>query len=153
MKLADALLIRSDINKKLASLTDRIKGNCRIQDGEEPGEDPQKLMIEAFRLMQDLEVLVGRINRSNLVIKLTSGKTMMEAIAERDRLMSQHNLLKVAANACRLDTNYYSHSEIKWKVLLRVDSLENQADDLSKKIRNLNSAIQEANWNNELAEE
>ena len=153
MKLADSLMIRSDMNKKITSLIMRVKGNCRVQDGEEPGEDPQKLMVEAFRIMQELEQVVMRINRSNVVVKLANGKTMMEAIAERDRLTSQHHLLKEAAAACRVDTNYYSNSEIKWKVLLRVDSLEKQADDLSKKIRELNSAIQEANWNNELLED
>lgn len=152
MKLADALLIRSDINKKMTSLNERIRGNCRVQDGEEPSEDPQMLLTEAFRIMQELEVLVCRINRSNQVIKLSNGKNMMEAIAERDRLTSQHHLLKTAAAACRIDTNYYSNSEIKWKVMLRVGSLEKQADDLSKKIRELNSAIQEANWSNELIE-
>jgi len=150
MKLADALLLRSDMNKKSASLSERIKGNCRVQDGDEPGEDPQKLMVEAFRIMQEHEALVCRINRTNLAVKLGGGKTMMESIAERDRLNAQHNLIKEAASACRLENNYYSNSEIKWKPVLKVDGLEKQADDLSKKIRELNSAIQEANWSNEL---
>lgn len=152
MKLADALLLRSDMNKKIASLTERIKGNCRVQDGEMPGEDPQKLMSEAFRIMQEYEQLVCRINRTNLVVKLAGERTMMESIAERDRLSSQHSLLKSSAEACRIENNYYSNSEIKWKPVLKVDGLEKQADDISKKIRELNSAIQEANWTNELLE-
>ena len=152
MKLADALLLRSDMNKKLASLTERIKGNCRVQDGEKPGEDPQKLLEEAFRIIQELEQLVGRINRTNLVVLLSNGKTMMEAIAERDRLATQHRLLKSAAEACRIENNYYSNSEIKWKPVLKVDSLEKQADDIAKKIRELNSAIQETNWTHELVD-
>lgn len=150
MKLADALLLRSDINKRLSSLTERIKGNCLVQDGEVPGEDPQKLMEEAFRLHQELEQLIGRINRTNVVVKLANQRTMMESIVERDRLTGQHKLLKEAASACRVETNYYSNSEIKWKPVLKVESLEKQADDLSKKIRELNSAIQEANWAHEL---
>lgn len=150
MKLADALLLRSDMNKKIASLSERIKGNCRVQDGEKPGEDPQKLLEEAFRVLQEFERLVGRINRTNLVVKIAGGKTMTAAIAERDRMSAQHKILKTAADACRIETNYYSNSEIKWKPVLKVDSLEKQADDLSKDIRELNSAIQEANWANEL---
>ncbi len=150
MKLADALLLRSDMNKKLGSLAERIKGNCRVQDGEEPGEDPQKLMAEAFRISQELEQLVCQINRTNLTVKLTTGQTMMEAIAERDRLVLQHKLLKDAATACRVENNYYSQSEIKWKAVLNIEGLEKQADDVSKRIREVNSAVQEANWNNEL---
>jgi len=150
MKLADALLLRADMNKKIASLTERIKGNCLVQDGDLPGEDPQKLMPEAFRIMQEQESLVCRINRTNMAVKLSGGGTMMGAIAQRDRLNGQHALLKAAAAACRVENNYYSNSEIKWKPVLKVDALEKQADDLSKKIRELNSAIQEANWSNEL---
>lgn len=152
MKLADALLLRSDMNKKLASLSTRIAGNCKVQDGEIPGEDPQKLIEEAFRILQEFEKLVGRINRTNLVVKIANGKTMMEAIAERDRINAQHKLLKEAADGCRVQSNYYSNSEIKWKPVLKVDGLEKQADDLSKKVRELNSAIQEANWANELVD-
>ena len=77
---------------------------------------------------------------------------MMEAIAERDRLATQHRLLKSAAEACRIENNYYSNSEIKWKPVLKVDSLEKQADDIAKKIRELNSAIQETNWTHELVD-
>ena len=111
MKLADALLLRSDINKRLSSLMERIKGNCLVQDGEVPGEDPQKLMEEAFRLHQELEQLIGRINRTNVVVKLANQRTMMESIVERDRLTGQHKLLKEAASACQ--TTQESHKRPK----------------------------------------
>ena len=153
MRLADALLQRSEMNKKLASLKERMKGNCRVQEGDEPGEDPQSLLNDSFRILQELEELVCRINRTNITVKLVSGKTMMEAIAERERVTAQHHLLKEAASACRIENNYYSNSEIKWRPVLKVAGLEKQADDLSKKIRELNSAIQEANWTHELLEE
>ncbi len=152
MKLAEALLLRADMNKKLASLAERIKINCRVQDGDEPGEDPQKLMNTAFRILQEMEALIIRINRTNIGCKLPSGKSMMESIAERDRLNSQHRLLKEATAAGRIENIHYSNTEIKWKSVLKVDALEKQADDLSKKIRELNAAIQEANWTNELVD-
>lgn len=150
MKLAEALLLRSDMCKTLSSLNSRMVGNCLVQDGEKPGEDPQKLMSQAFRIQQELESLICRINRTNLVVKLANGKTMMEAIAERDRLGSQHSWLKSAASASRIEKSYYSNSEIKWKPVLKADGLEKQADDVSKNLRELNVAIQEANWTNEL---
>lgn len=150
MKLADALLVRADANRKLGSLTERIKANCRVQAGEDPVEDPQPLIAESFRILQEQEILACRMNRTNVSFKLRSGKTMMECLAERDRLTAQHKLLKDAAESCRLEPNRYSSSEIVWKAALKVNSLERQADDLSKEIRELNSAIQEANWNTEL---
>ncbi len=150
MKLADGLLLRADLNKKVQSLKERIVANSKIQSGDKPGEDPQKLLTDAFRILQDIEGLVVRINRTNMASKLPSGKTMMEGIAERDRLMAQHKLLRETAQASRIEANYYSNSEIKWKSVLKVDGLEKQSDDLSKKIRELNSEIQETNWTTEL---
>lgn len=152
MKLADALLLRSDMNKKTASLAERIKANCRVQDGEEPGEDPQKLLATLFRILQEMEELITRINRTNLTCMLPSGKSMMESIAARDRLTAQHRVLKEATAASRIESAQYSNREIKWKSVMKVEGLEKQADDLSKKIRELNSAIQEANWTNELVD-
>ena len=40
MKLAEALIIRADLQKKSASLRDRIGTNCKVQEGESPSEDP-----------------------------------------------------------------------------------------------------------------
>jgi len=40
--------------------------------------------------------------------------------------------------------------EIKWKATLDVSKLQKQADDLAKSIRELNGAIQQANWSAEL---
>lgn len=77
---------------------------------------------------------------------------MMESIAERDCLTAQHRLLKEATAASRIESVHYSNSEIKWKPVLKVDALEKQADDLSQKIRELNSSIQEGNWTNELVD-
>lgn len=150
MKLAEALLLRSDITKKLQSLKERIVGNCRVQSGDEPGENPQKLLTESFRILQEQEELIAQINKTNVQTVLPSGKSMMQAIAERDRLAAQHKLLKDTAAASRIEGNYYSQSEIKWKSVLKVESLEKQADDVSKKIRELNSEIQQANWATDL---
>ncbi len=43
MKLAEALQLRADIQKKLASLRERIKQNTVVQEGENPSEDPNEL--------------------------------------------------------------------------------------------------------------
>ncbi len=48
MKLAEALLLRSDLQTKLASLQQRINNNVLIQEGDELSEDPNTLIGEAF---------------------------------------------------------------------------------------------------------
>ncbi|MDZ4849692.1 MAG: DIP1984 family protein [Pirellulaceae bacterium] len=152
MKLAEALILRADMKKKLDSMRERMKGNCLVQEGEEPHEDPQALLEDSFRLLQEHEQLICKINRANLSVKLSDGRSIMEAIAERDRLVAQHTLLKEAAASARKDNAYYSNSEIKWKAVVKVPGLEKQADDLSKKIRELNTAIQSVNWASDMPE-
>jgi hypothetical protein len=152
MKIAEALLLRADLKKKIDSMRERIKVNCSVQEGEVPHEDPQKLLADSFRLMQERERLIVQINEANVVIRLPSGKTMMQGLAERERLMAQHSMLKEAAASSQKSNEYYSNREIKWKAVMNVAGLEKQADDLSKKVRELNTEIQSTNWTAELPE-
>ena len=54
MKLAEALLIRSDLQKKLFQLKARIANNVKVQDGDSPNEDPNALIIEANQVITEL---------------------------------------------------------------------------------------------------
>jgi hypothetical protein len=46
MKLAEALLLRADMKKKMASLRERVATNAVVQEGTQPHEDPTSLMKE-----------------------------------------------------------------------------------------------------------
>jgi len=135
MKLAEALLLRADLQKKVASLRERVVANAVVQQGDEPHEDPSALMREAFGVMDQLEKTVVQINVTNLGTKLSDGRTMTAAIA-----------------GSRKQPDRYGVREIKWVATLKVVSLQKQADDLAKKIRELNGLIQETNWKVELIE-
>lgn len=151
MKLAEALLLRADLQKKLASLRERIAANAVVQENDEPHEDPNDLLKEAVGVLDELESLVARINASNLATKLPDGRTLTAALARRDTLVTQHAIYIAAIAASRKEPDRYGVREIKWVSMLKVSKLQKQADDLSKKIRELNAAIQETNWNAELA--
>lgn len=152
MKIAEALMLRADMQKKLASLRERVAKNAVVQQGDEPHEDPQKLIDEAFGVLRELERLVARINEANAATKLPDGRTLTEAIARRDTLAAQHSLLKHAAEASQAEPNRYGISEIKWVSMLKVSNLQRQSEDLAKSLRELNAAIQETNWKAELPE-
>jgi hypothetical protein len=64
MKLAEALLLRADMQKKLASLRERIGQNAVVQEGEQPHEDPNKLLKEAVEVLGQFERLVAAVNRA-----------------------------------------------------------------------------------------
>ncbi|MFH2006567.1 MAG: DIP1984 family protein [bacterium] len=152
MKLAEALMLRADIQKKLASLRSRIGQNAVVQDGDEPHEDPQKLLDEAVSVLSELESLVIRVNQANQQHKLPDGRTLTEAIARRGTLTARHSLLQHAIENSSKEPDRYSMKEIKWVATLKVERLQKQSEDLAKQIRELNAAIQETNWKVELEE-
>ncbi len=152
MKIAEALMLRSDMQKKLASLRERVGKNALVQQGDEPHEDPAALIAEAFGVLRELERIVFRINQSNAVSRLPDGRTLTEAIARRDTLAAEHSLLQHARESSQSQTSRYSVSEIKWVSVLKVVALQRQSDDIAKALRELNASIQETNWKIELEE-
>lgn len=152
MKLAEALLIRSDMQKKLAQLKGRIKANVKVQEGDTPSEDPNELMIDASQLITELTVLIERIHRTNAIAQTDKGQSMLTLLVERDTLEMRHKLLIDSIEATQTEADRYSHREIKWNIIVSVASLQIQADDIAMKLRNLNIVIQSNNWQIDLVE-
>ena len=150
MKLAEALLLRGDIQKKLASLRERIVRNVLVQEGSEPHEAANDLLLEASAVVDELEKLVTAINVANLNHTLPDGRSLTVAIARRDSLIQKHSLLQAAIDATQQEPDRYSAREIKWVSAVKVHSLQKQSEDLARQIRELNAMIQETNWRIEI---
>ena len=146
MKLAEALLLRADLKKKLLSLRERIGRNAMVQEGEAPKEKVEDLLAEATSALQEQQALVRRINAANETAKLSDGRLLADVLAQRETLVAQHSLLTSTITATNKDVDRYSQREIKWVPQIQVSSLQKQADDLSRKIREVNVTIQAANW-------
>lgn len=148
MKIAEALALRAEMQNKIAKLRERLGKSALIQESDKAPEDSEKLLAECSAVITDLYALVARINRTNAAVKLPDGRTMVDAIAERDRLKQQIALTSFAAEATVPNTgaSRYSPREIKWVAKLDAAKLHKQTDDLSSKLRELNGKIQEANW-------
>ena len=146
MKLAEALLLRADLKKKLASLRERIARNAIVQDGETPKEKVEDLLAEATSTLQEQQKLVRSINAANETSKLADGRLLADVLAARDTLVAQHSLLICAIDATHKDVDRYSQREIKWVPQIQVASMQKQADDLSRKIREINVTVQATNW-------
>lgn len=150
MKLAEALLLRGDIQKKLASLRERIGRNGVVQEGDTPHEDPNVLLKEAFVILDEYKKLVASINIANLKHKLPDGRTLTEAIAHRDTLTARHAIISSAIESTQKEPDRYSVREIKWIATMDVAKLQSQLEEVAKQIRELNGSIQETNWRVEL---
>jgi hypothetical protein len=149
MKLAEALLLRSEYQKKIESLQSRILANIKVQENDRPLENPQELIKAAFELSDQLCALIQKINARNSAVTLPTGQTLSEAIVERDMLMKKRNMLaSIVAKAQEKDYRL-THAEVKMNVIVSVEETQKQLDSLSQKFRELDTRIQEINWTTE----
>jgi hypothetical protein len=146
MKLAQALLLRSDNQKKIESLRERIVGNALVQDGDKPDEEPSELLPQALATIAEQEQLMVAIHQANATHLLPDGRSLIQAMMRRNTLVAQHALLVAAGKAARKETDRYSSREIKWQSALDVVRLQKQTDTISQQIRDINALIQEVNW-------
>lgn len=146
IKLAEALLLRSDQQKKIASLKQRINANVLVQDGDEPSEDPNVLIQQVFALTQESQQLIYQIHLTNASAKIADGRALLEVLVLRDEYIERHKVLTQAIASTNREPDRYSVREIKWLKVIPVSSLQKQADDISAKIRDLNMTIQATNW-------
>lgn len=146
MKLAEALLRRADMQKKLASLKSRIAENVKVQDGDTPNENPNELLLQANQVMSELYALIDHIHRTNAIAVMPDGSTMLSTLVKRDELAERHRLLQTAIDNAKTEGYRYSYREIKWQKVIEPVKLQKQADDIAVKLRNLNIQLQAANW-------
>ena len=150
MKLAEALLLRSDLQTKLASLQQRINNNVLIQEGDQASEDANALIQETIAVNQELHHLVQRIHLTNAQAKSIEGNPLLAVLNQRDMLTQQHRVLQQAIDSSRRENGRYSSSEIRWVKTISVADLQKQADAISQQLRKNNLEIQASNWQVEL---
>jgi hypothetical protein len=150
MKLAEALQLRADVQKRIQQLRQRIALSARTQEGEDPAEDPVALLREVGQLADQLEQLITAINRTNVRTQIEPGLTMTDALARRDVWHLRRSILVEAAGHAAVRQDRYTKSEVRFVTSLDVAALHRDADDLAKRARELDAKIQQANWNTEL---
>jgi hypothetical protein len=157
MKLAEALLLRADRNRTLEQLKQRIAVSARYQEGENPPEDARDLVGVASGVLDELEVLIRNINRTNSGTVMTDGRTVTDALAERDVLRLRYSMLKASADAASGTSQQAgfmrtTRSELKYLRALDVRDLRQQASDVARRARELDARVQQVNWTTELQE-
>ncbi len=145
MKLAEALQQRSDMAKRLDQLKARLLRNAKVQEGDTPAEDPQALLAEHARIAAELEVLIARINHTNGQTVLDKG-TLTDALARRDVLGLRQALYRDLAEAATVTQMLGTRSEVRFRSAVPVPEVQKQADALAQELRQLDSRIQETNW-------
>lgn len=151
MKLAEALMERADLQKRIAQMSGRLSNNARVQEGEKPAEDPKKLMQELEDMTARLETLVTQINQTNSQT-LIEGKPLTWYLARRDARRQQIGMLRSFLDTASSLSDRARGSEIKVISTVNVASLQKEMDRRSKELREMDAAIQSANWTVDLIE-
>lgn len=150
MKLAEALLLRTEYQQKVESLQRRILSNIKIQEGENPTENPDELLKEILLVNEQLADIIVRINKTNNNACISNGKTIAEALVERDMIMKKRSILSSIVDEANQKDYRLSHSEVKMHVSVDIAEIQKMIDKLSKQYRQLDTEIQSVNWTTDI---
>ena len=153
MKLAEALILRADCQKKIQQIKERLLRSAKVQEGEEPPEQPQALIEELHDRSDRLTDLIQKINHTNSVTILEdSSMSIAAALAQRDSILLKCNIYNSLIQTAAVTQNRYGRSEIKYVSTVDVARLQTVMDRMSRDYRQLDTKIQQANWNVDLIE-
>lgn len=153
MKLAEALVLRADCQKKIAQLKQRLERVVKVQEGETPAEAPQVLIVELEQILNEQTNWIRKINKTNALTHFNSELSISDALAERDQLMQHRKMLNDILEHASIKQDRYSRSEVKFQRTVDVAQIQAQVDELSKNYREFDFRIQEMNWKTDLIEE
>jgi hypothetical protein len=151
MKLAEALVLRADHQRRIEQLRARLVRNAKVQDGEAPAESPAALLTEFDAMTAELIQLIRRINLTNAATTI-GARSMTEALATRDVLKIRHAAYRDLAEAGTITHAVVTRSEVRYKPTINVAEIQRAADAIARELRELDARIQEANWLTELQE-
>lgn len=150
MKLAEALSIRKDLQKRIQQIGRSLEDNVKVQEGEEPAEQPDELQKGLDECLKKLEDLILRINLTNVKTINEAGKTLTQLMAEKDILTLRISTMRNTYDRASAQRDRYSRSEIKMLTTINVKQLRKQIDDYSVQLRKLDLEIQSMNFQTEL---
>lgn len=150
MKLAEALINRSDLQTRLSQLRGRLVRSSKVQEDDTPPEDPKELFKELDEISNQLITIIQRINKTNNETIVDGQETLSDKLVVRDTLIQKQKMIKDLIAESSLVTRRLQRSEIRMVNTFKVSDLQKDLDNLSKQIREIDTKIQELNWLTEL---
>ena len=149
MKLAQALTLRKDLQVRMNQLASRLNDNAKVQEGQEPNEDPYVLLKELDACHGEYVAIVNRINLTNTET-IVGDRRLGDLVVERDALIKLVGLKRRFLSEASSIVNRYSKTEIVIKSTVNVGQLQAEIDTMARDIRDRDTRIQELNWTTEL---
>ena len=149
MKLAEALNLRADLQKRIASLKERLIRNAKVQEGDTPSENPDTLLNELSNNIRELEDIIKAINRTNSSTYVEN-ESISDIIAKRDTLGLKLSILRSFISESSNKIDRYSSKEIKILSTVSVTEKQKEIDNLSKEYRLIDTKLQGLNWTTDI---
>lgn len=146
MKLAEALLLRRDLNNRLFQLRNEISSSVLVQEGDTLDRSITELFKEYDEINQQYSELVVAINRKNATASVAdSALLLMEALEQREQLRRKHALLTQALDETKAAPRM-GRNEIRLVRTIDIKTLTEQLNATAKQLRELDGKIQQTNW-------
>ena len=149
MKLAEALNLRADLQKRIANLRERLIKNAKVQEGDTPSEDPNMLLNELNDNIIELENIIKLINKTNSSTYIDN-ESISDIIAKRDTLGLKLSILRSFISESANKIERYSNKEIKILSTVNVAEKQKEIDSLSKEYRLIDTKLQGLNWTTDI---
>lgn len=149
MKLAEALNLRADLQKRIANLRERLIKNAKVQEGDTPSEDPNMLLNELNDNIIELENIIKLINKTNSSTYIDN-ESISDIIAKRDTLGLKLSILRSFISESADKIERYSNKEIKILSTVNVAEKQKEIDNLSKEYRLIDTKLQGLNWTTDI---
>ena len=144
MKLAEALSIRADLQRRISQLKSRLKDSSKIQEGDTPAEDVNDLYKELDDCLMQLDELTYRINHTNMQT-VHEGETLTRMIARKDILTLRISVMRDVLSHV-IENDRYGRNEIKYIRTIDVPAFRKEMDAYAKRLRELDLKLQSLNW-------
>lgn len=142
MKIAEAMVKRSDLKKRINRAASRVSNTAIIAAGDD-GSDHKAALAEWHSINNQIEQLSIKLMAANQKAKLENGMTISTALAKRDSLTRLVEFIEsIRVSVPSRDSGYASVYNVKAARLL--------LDQTTKERSELDMMLQKANWSNEL---
>ena len=150
MKLAEALIKRGNLQKRIDALKEKLIRYAKVQEGEKPPEQPEEIYKELKGCLDELTVFVQRINKTNSEVMFDEKRSIADVLAYRDVLLLKYKILNKVIESATSLIDRYSKKEIKILSTIDVKVYQKDTDNVAKEYRELDLKIQEKNWHIDL---
>ena len=149
MKLAEALSRRAALVERSQQLRSRLKDCIKIQEGDEPTEDVDRVIAELDRTLDELQKLIYRINMTNTTAVI-EGRNLTSLLAERDTLAMRTKTLYEGLEHLTEREDRYGRMEVKYVRTVNANEFRKIHDQSAARLRELDLKIQALGWSTEL---